>query len=440
MSPNRVRASHSEIPAETQLLESAATFAKALARLLQSMFGKELNPAETGLDELGKYSRHDLMVSLMFTGSFYGEFILSANLQQVQNILGLSGSTEIETKEQAADILSELLNIVAGECFSDLINEKTKLTLTAPKVFFGVVKFPKIKAAKTTLNFEGTAAIDCVLYLDRMKLDIDTSYRSALGELGVVNSDLMDALDKLQSQQHHLIQAEKMVALGTMAAGVAHEINTPLSTIIMAEQQMKEALATGQTDASGLFKMLSVIETTAHKISKITKSLRFYASDTRGEAFEIKNLEFVVQEALHPWKEALLKKNIRVILDASLSAIEMECRPIQLAQVFYDLINNSIYAVSECENKWIRIKSTDLGNEVAVSVADSGEGIPLNVQSKVFDPFFTTKKFGEGIGLGLSHARGILSGHGGTIELMGYSKNTEFVLILPKKQKQNKAA
>ncbi len=429
----------SEATIDSQLIEAASEYAQTLTRLLGSMFSAELTAGETKLDELGQFSNYEIMISLMFTGSFYGEFVLSMSLSQAQAILGIFSPSEQNAKEQCAEVLSEILNMASGECFSKLVQENMKLTLTAPKVVFGRVKFPRIKAGKTVLSYRGQEAIECLLYLDRMKLDIDSSYRSTLGELKILNRDLLEALEKLQAQQQHLIQSEKMVALGTMAAGVAHEINTPLSTIILAEEQMKESISEGQVDAKALFKMLSVIEKTTHKISRITKTLRFYASDNRGEAVELKKLDYIVHEAALPLKEAMLKKNIRIIIDGSLSSVEVECRPVQLAQVFYDLMQNSIYAISDFTNKWILIKCSEHGGEVSISVVDSGEGIAEAVQGRIFDPFFTTKKFGDGIGLGLSQARGILNGHGGQIHLKPRSRNTEFVLTLPIKRTQKAA-
>ncbi|HEX4924120.1 MAG TPA: ATP-binding protein, partial [Bdellovibrionales bacterium] len=110
------------------------------------------------------------------------------------------------------------------------------------------------------------------------------------------------------------------------------------------------------------------------------------------------------------------------------------CRPTQISQVLLNLLNNAHDAVAEQTEKWVKLDVRDLGDSVELSVTDSGAGIPPEIQEKIMQPFFTTKQIGEGTGLGLSISKGLVDSHHGQLRLDAKSKNTRFVVLLPKTQ------
>ena len=112
----------------------------------------------------------------------------------------------------------------------------------------------------------------------------------------------------------------------------------------------------------------------------------------------------------------------------------MHCQSVQIGQVFIILLNNSVDAIKELDNKWINLSISDHNHGYEFVVEDSGPGIPKDVADNIFMPFFTTKGVGEGTGLGLSLAVKIIKLHGGDIRIDHTAKNTKFIIYLPKEQ------
>lgn len=108
-----------------------------------------------------------------------------------------------------------------------------------------------------------------------------------------------------------------------------------------------------------------------------------------------------------------------------------ECQAQQLTQVLLNLLNNSFYAIQDSSNKWIHIDAHCDGETVEIAVTDSGLGIAKDIRDKIMQPFFTTKEIGQGTGLGLSTAQGIIKTHHGRFFYNETSKNTQFVIQLP---------
>ena len=120
--------------------------------------------------------------------------------------------------------------------------------------------------------------------------------------------------------------------------------------------------------------------------------------------------------------------------------LSIECQHVQIGQVILNLVSNSIDAIKDREEKWIKVAALDLIDFVEISVMDSGPGIPAEVADKLMTPFFTTKPAGQGTGLGLSISRRILADHGGDLRLDRAANHTRFVLVIPKRQKSSLSA
>lgn len=230
-----------------------------------------------------------------------------------------------------------------------------------------------------------------------------------------------------------MFNTEKLASLGTLAAGVAHEINNPLAAILGFTDLLLEKFKPDSQE----FQDLKIIEERGQHCRHIVENLLDYAriGTSLGESTNVNNdIEMVLQIV----SNTLLthKINLERSLDPAMPSIRGNSRELQ--QVFLNLINNAIYAMKE-KGGTLTVSSAVRGNRIMVKVADTGTGIPAEIQNKIFDPFFTTKGVGEGTGLGLSVSLGLVQKLGGTITVKSSTGNPQtgeqpgstFTVILP---------
>lgn len=256
-------------------------------------------------------------------------------------------------------------------------------------------------------------------------------------EIRQTQQQLSQAYEKLKHVQSQLIQASKMATVGTLAGGVAHEINNPL-TGVLNNVQLISVLAAEKSD----FKMedfrslLQVVEESAQRCIKITRSLLDFSRASRGEAVQLQVNDLVEKVTAFIHQELILE-NIRLEkkLDPGAGAVMGDGQLLQ--QVIFDVIANARWAVRKKHHErggWIGIETAqDAGkNSVRLSIRDNGVGIAPEHLEKIFEPFFTTKEVGTGTGLGLSIVYNIIKEHGGAIEARSFQgEGMEFVITLP---------
>lgn len=256
-------------------------------------------------------------------------------------------------------------------------------------------------------------------------------------------SDRKEFETKLKEHQMQMLATAKMAALGEMAAGLAHEINNPLQSITARAQLLGElAGRDGGPLAARVSEFATKIDSMAHRIASIVRSLRFFARDGEKDPFECKPVVQLVDDTLelcrNRFRHQQVTLNVRVNGrdggPAVNSDLNLECRPVQISQVLLNLLSNAFDAVQPLADRWVRIDVDERGDMIEISVTDSGRGIPSSVAHKIMQPFFTTKEVGVGTGLGLSISRGIVSDHGGQLELDRASEHTRFVIRLPRRQ------
>jgi signal transduction histidine kinase len=119
------------------------------------------------------------------------------------------------------------------------------------------------------------------------------------------------------------------------------------------------------------------------------------------------------------------------VIENEFNGTEIACRPIELGQVFINLLNNSFDAISDLEEKVIWIKIHQIQNSIRISFIDSGKGIPQEIERRMFDPFFTTKPVGKGVGIGMSISKKIIEMHRGTIQVDRNSPFTKIDITIP---------
>jgi C4-dicarboxylate-specific signal transduction histidine kinase len=255
-------------------------------------------------------------------------------------------------------------------------------------------------------------------------------------ELDQMNQSL-DA--KVQEKARLLIEAEmklvnsaKMSALGEMAGGVAHEINTPLATILLLSDQQLEDLSANDINKENLENYFHTVATAAKHIAKIVQGLRFFSRNSSADPFVRADLAKIIDDTVLLCSERFKIHNIR--LHVKSFPLSLTCSSVEIAQVLLNLLNNSFHAIDGLPEKWIQVSVQEDQEFVEISVTDSGSGISPQMREKIFQPFFTTKEIGQGTGLGLSISKGIIENHRGTLRLDESSPNTRFVIRIPKEQ------
>jgi C4-dicarboxylate-specific signal transduction histidine kinase len=227
-----------------------------------------------------------------------------------------------------------------------------------------------------------------------------------------------------------------MSALGEMAGGIAHEINTPLATIQMVASSLIHEIQNDIPDLDNLTFQLQQIERTCDRVAKIIKGLKTFARDGSSDPFETVSAHQLIQDAVALCSEQLKRHKVDLRLNITNEDIFVTCRPIQICQVLLNLIGNAKDAVENMPEKWVQLDAFMTADAAEFRIIDGGPGIPKSLQQKIFQPFFTTKGVGKGTGMGLSISLGIIKAHSGTLQIDNSQKHTCFVLKLPLAQAQ----
>lgn len=231
-----------------------------------------------------------------------------------------------------------------------------------------------------------------------------------------------------------LITTSKMSALGEMAGGLAHEINTPLATIRLRAEQMEDLILDPNFRVEFLKKNVEAIKTTTDRITKIINGLRFFSRQQSNDTPTVCFIKSIIEDTLSFCHERFKNHGIdlEIIKGDVYESTKVQCRPVEISQVLLNLLNNAYDAIGSLEKKWIQILVQESETNIEVSITDSGPGIPPEILSKIMQPFFTTKEIGKGTGLGLSISVGIMKNHGGELLIDNSVSNTRFVLRFPK--------
>jgi C4-dicarboxylate-specific signal transduction histidine kinase len=216
----------------------------------------------------------------------------------------------------------------------------------------------------------------------------------------------------LRETQTQLVQSGKLAAVGTLAAGVAHELNQPLMVI---RGYAQELLADQRITDTETLEDLRRIEGQTSRMTAIINHLRDFSRQSKG-ARQITDLNEVVAQAFNFLGQQLKVRNIDVVQELDPALPPLWADPFQIEQVVVNLVTNARDAMDASGRGAISASTRVIGDGwVALSVTDTGPGIPNDLQTRIFDPFFTTKEVGKGTGLGLSICHRIIEEHGGEI-------------------------
>ena len=230
---------------------------------------------------------------------------------------------------------------------------------------------------------------------------------------------------KLLEQQ--VIQAEKMSAIGQLAAGIAHEINNPLGGILNCLYNLRKKRLSQEREEEYIKSM----EDGIHRVQRTVDQLLDFSLQHEPELTSV-NVNSLIEEVLSLIGYAIIKNGIKLKkeLDADLQQLMVDQH--KMSQVLMNILLNAVQAMKG--KGQIRVKTFQEDGWCCIEVADNGEGIPSHILPKIFDPFFTTKDVGKGTGLGLAVSRGIVEKHSGKIEVKSeLGEGTTFTVKLPVK-------
>jgi PAS domain S-box-containing protein len=283
------------------------------------------------------------------------------------------------------------------------------------------------------------------------RVQAEQELRRRTEQLTGANEQLRKINQKLKETQGQLVHSEKLAALGTLASGMAHEINNPLAFVMnnvsvlerevgdllklvalyqqgwadiqRAQPELAGAIATLQDTADlsylqqNLPRMTKATRQGLQRVAKIVENLRGFAQLDRSEIAVI-DVNLALDHSLGMLADALSQQQVTVHRQFE-ELPPLECAAAHLNQLFLNLLLNALQAIEATgrHSGQIRLATRLADGEIVVEIADNGCGIPADVLSRIFDPFFTTKPVGQGTGLGLSISHGIIAEHGGRIEV-----------------------
>lgn len=250
----------------------------------------------------------------------------------------------------------------------------------------------------------------------------------------VVSTDITEK-KKIEAQ---FLRAQRMESIGTLAGGIAHDLNNMLQPIMMSLQLLKVQFPDNKSHD-----LLEIVETSAKRGADLIRQVLSFAKGMEGE-HAVLQVRHIISEIVRILKETF-PKSIQIQTDVLKELWTISGDPTQLHQVFMNLCVNARDAMPSGGTLSITVKNLFIdenyaqmnidaraGPYIAITVSDSGTGIPPKILERIFEPFFTTKEPGKGTGLGLSTSYGIVKGHGGFIHVYSeVGKGTRFKIYLP---------
>jgi len=235
----------------------------------------------------------------------------------------------------------------------------------------------------------------------------------------------------LEEERKLTVHAEKLRALGRMAAGIAHEINNPLAIIHGNAVLLKGMADRGNVAAPALSGIAGTIEKTTERISRIVKSMRSLSRDSKQDPFTRHSLFAILQDCQSLTQDRFRAGGVAFTISFPAADCALLCRGAEIGQVLVNLLANAYDAV-EGSGGWVKVELSVREGDVEFAVCDSGPGIAAAIRERIQEPFFTTKDVGRGTGLGLSISRTIVAAHGGSLWLDEKSPHTRFVFTVPR--------
>lgn len=292
-----------------------------------------------------------------------------------------------------------------------------------------------LKASGNVFRSNTSEQVTCSVAIDGKVFWLSINLSGLLDEWGNVYKVLgigRDITERILLQEQ-MLHTEKLASMGTLAAGVAHEINNPLAVIL----GFTDLLLEKAPKDPEIIDMLKSIENQGFKAKRVVENLLSFARAEEQKRVDIdinKNIEEVLTVA---GNNLLLNKIAINKMELEYPLPKVKGDPDELHQVFLNIINNAVHVMKGGGVLTIITRAVNGGRDVEIRIEDTGCGVPRQYRLRIFDPLFTTKEVGEGTGLGLSVSYGIVKKHGGTITFETKTKEeseetgTTFIITLP---------
>ncbi len=340
------------------------------------------------------------------------------------------GKIEISLRKHGAKMVEEAAALVYKE--QNSMNARLDLIQRIPIYYLMFVLLLTIFAAR----FLSQKLMQPVNYL------VECTQRIAMGdfsplvpmrkyrdEFTTVEVAINHMLEQIKLHESAMVESHKLRAVGTLTAGVAHELNNPLNNIMLTAHAMLEDYKNLSEDE--LLEMINDLINEADSSRSIVRNLLDFARESESVS-EPLDLGVLISETIKLALNQVKVSGAKIEFQIQPNLPRMRGDKQQLKQVFLNLILNAVDAVEKKGNIKISIKKADTPRFLAVQVEDNGCGIPAHILPNIFDPFFTTKGPGKGAGLGLSVSHGIITMHGGQIGIESEEgKYTRFTVTLP---------
>ena len=263
-----------------------------------------------------------------------------------------------------------------------------------------------------------------IVRLDGEVVDVEVSVARFVDQEGMAFLGVVRDISKRKRTEEQLRKAERLAELGTLASGMAHEIGTPMNVILGRAEYLLQ-----RVKEEPIRKGLQTIVTQVERITKVMNQLLAFARRRPTERRSV-DLRQVVEDNLDIFRERFARQSIKLETELAVSCPPVHADGDQMSQVIINLVMNAIQAMPG--GGTLRVVLVPKKNMVALTVTDTGHGIPQDCITKVFDPFFTTKEFGKGTGLGLTVVKGIIEEHQGKIAVESEPETgTTFTIHLP---------
>jgi len=366
--------------------------------------------ANSNIYESGKANIDE---SLLRAITFLEKTDITEERFQNEHILGITAPLNIETKRWGVIKIGFSMK----EIQTNMASLKKELNVLI--VLFSLLSLIIINIGAKVLS---KPVIRLSKIMDGIKTHGDIEHQTfelkdRRDEIGKLQKSFLWMIQRLiEADREHkktvevLTQTEKMVSVGRLAAGVAHEINNPLSGITLCFKNLMEANVDNPTKEN----LILAINDGLQKIKNIVAQLLDFSRMTVTEK-KPADINGVIDRLLILINYPASKKNIKIVNDLSDDISEILIDENKMSQVFMNIMINALQSMDKGGTLTIRTMRNNGFCEV--SIEDTGTGISPDIMPNIFDPFFTTKGVGEGTGLGLSVSRGIVEQHGGTIEV-----------------------
>jgi len=254
---------------------------------------------------------------------------------------------------------------------------------------------------------------------------LQNSFNRMAGKLRTAMSSLEQTIEKLHEKQAQLVEAEKLASIGKLAAGIAHEINNPLTYVLTFSSLMLEQMPKDDPR----HERLRMIVRETRRVRNIVRQVLSFAKEAPLK-LEKMDVNQPLAEIIESLTEQDSFKDIELSLDLAKNLPKIDIDPVQIGQVVLNIVLNAVHAITPPGK--IKVTTRTAGNFVELTFSDTGEGIPEEHLKKIFDPFFTTKDKTKGTGLGMAVSYGIIKKHGGDIRIEStVGKGSTFIVRLP---------